>query len=432
VKVAVAPQGFDAMERSVCSVASSQPPTITWVAVDKDINIASFRYRCLMPAYALAQLGFSVEFTNDVTRLRGASDVLVFMKAFGSQHVVLAKQAKQNGAVIVVDICDNIFVENYSHGDDAVTATGFLQMAEIADLIVTSSNSLAKIVQSRVGDDRKISIIPDGALSRSDLSQIESWYREKILADRTADDMSGEERNVGQKSLAEVTKRSCMRTFRMVKAHVSSLPRRVARWCLQSQREASSEPRKRIVWFGKHGTKHSSTGIIALSTIVPDLIRVNEVVPLELVVISNNQSKFLRYLTGLPFPTYYRRWSNEITFEELDRADLVVLPNLSNNFVATKSANRALLAFSHGVPVVASQLDSLSELTGAIAIEDWEKNVLTYLSDRSKAQNDVKRARQLIEDRFSLCAIGDLWCAHLLEAVRANDQNCRRLHRQLG
>ena len=419
-------QGLSEPEPAISSIPLSATRTVAWIALNADFNVASFRYRCLAPAYSLRQLGWRVQIAAGNVSQCQVAEVLVFVKAFGPDHVALATRAKRAGSKIIVDICDNIFVADYSHAAATVTSAGFIEMAALADLIVTPSRSLAAVVTEYIGESSKVTVIPDCALSYDELLQIQDSFRGGDLSSKGAERGAHSAAEIlinPQKypALLKSARRFLRRSFLIAKGCCYSVARRCANHRQQSLGQSPQQQRKRVVWFGKHGTRHSSTGIISLSKIVPDLVAVNNLIPLQLVVISNNKAKFLRYMTGLPFPTYYRRWSNETTSEELNRADLVVLPNFANEFAATKSANRALLALSHGVPVVASHLDSLSELTEAIAIENWTQNISTYLMDEARAQRDVEFGKRIIADKFSPASIGDMWASCLLSVISKSD-----------
>jgi glycosyltransferase involved in cell wall biosynthesis len=167
--------------------------------------------------------------------------------------------------------------------------------------------------------------------------------------------------------------------------------------------------RRKVVWFGKHGTSHSDAGMKGLLVTVPYLESLNRRVPIELVIISNNRAKFSAHFSQLGIRTRYCRWSNESVYQEMKDADVFLMPNATDSFSACKSANRALLALASGVPVVATQLESLEPLRDAIVLDDWLGGLERYLFDESARAADLRRADKIIDRDFSINAIGNLW-----------------------
>jgi glycosyltransferase involved in cell wall biosynthesis len=94
-------------------------------------------------------------------------------------------------------------------------------------------------------------------------------------------------------------------------------------------------------------------------------------------------------------------------------ADAFLMPNANDSFSACKSANRALLALACGVPVVATQLESLEPLRDAIVLDDWQSGLERYLFDAEARAADLKRAAEIIALDFSPNAIGNRWLSLL-------------------
>lgn len=107
-------------------------------------NLASSRYRLLIPSQALTELGWTSEIVNENnTAMKSgwgdstpkAGDTVIISKVFTNHAVIMAKDAKCRGAKVVLDMCDNFL----SH-----PKFGALQrdLLECADLLVTSTPSL--------------------------------------------------------------------------------------------------------------------------------------------------------------------------------------------------------------------------------------------------------------------------------------------------
>lgn len=107
-------------------------------------NLASSRYRLLIPSQALADLGWTSEIVNENnTAMKSgwgdstpiAGDTVIISKVFTSHAVIMAKDAKSRGAKVVLDMCDNFLPH---------PKFGALQreLLACADVIVTSTPSL--------------------------------------------------------------------------------------------------------------------------------------------------------------------------------------------------------------------------------------------------------------------------------------------------
>jgi glycosyltransferase involved in cell wall biosynthesis len=152
---------------------------------------------------------------------------------------------------------------------------------------------------------------------------------------------------------------------------------------------------------------------------IPFLEHFNRQAPVELVVISNNRAKFAAHFSQLGIKTRYRKWSNEAVYQEMKDADAFLMPNAADVFSACKSANRALLALACGVPVIASQLESLEPLRDAIVLDDWHRGLEKYLFDAEARRTDLDQAAEIIRSDFSFDAIGSRWFRLLQEQLAA-------------
>lgn len=116
--------------------------SIVWVHRYGD-NLASYRYRAKMPCDEVGKINGYTTAMND-----GEADIVVFSKP-NAEELPMARQAKADGAKIVVDFADDHFQR-----DDTYT-----QFAEIADGIVCASN----VMRGRIYDyvKRDSVAIPD-------------------------------------------------------------------------------------------------------------------------------------------------------------------------------------------------------------------------------------------------------------------------------
>ena len=117
----------------------------------------------------------------------------------------------------------------------------------------------------------------------------------------------------------------------------------------------------------------------------------------KLVVVSDNYDKYVQHIKPLNINSEYIAWSPTLVDQEFTRASVVVIPNPLETFSICKSANRAVLALKHGVPVVATTTPALRPLADCIVLDDFENGLRTYLTDDRKAKADIERGQKLIE-----------------------------------
>lgn len=384
---------------------------IGWCVEAADYDTASFRYRCLTPALALEALGCRSTVLTPTSILDDV-DFVVFVKTFGLEHVRMAEELTRRGIPFALDLCDNIFSPEYRSNLKFTSADGFRAMATMAAHIVVPGEALARVVRRNVPGCVEPVVVPDAALSETDNAVLSQWRGLGRL--QTA---SSTGRHTGGMGVVIRRAASIRRRLSYYRRHPGAMLAQIRR-AIGGGTEPSQDdgvirvyrvPRK-VIWFGKHGTSHSDFGMKQLLVTIPFLEAVNRRTPVELVVISNNRAKFDAHFRRLSIKTRYRRWSNEAVYEEMKGADVFLMPNATDAFSACKSANRALLALACGVPVVATQLESMEPLRDAIVLDDWQGGLERYLLDEGGARReDLERAAKIIARDFSLGAIGNRW-----------------------
>lgn len=105
--------------------------SIVWVNRYGD-TMASYRYRAQIPAQEVAKINGYTTYMND-----GEADIVVFSKP-NAEELPMARQAKADGAKVVVDFADDHFQRDDSYH----------KFAELADGIVTSST----VMRGRIYD----------------------------------------------------------------------------------------------------------------------------------------------------------------------------------------------------------------------------------------------------------------------------------------
>jgi glycosyltransferase involved in cell wall biosynthesis len=113
--------------------------------------LASLRYRVLSPARYLQEEGHQNQFLrldqqpdrDEIIRALRA-DVVVVSKVLARGSVELAQQAKQLGARVVVDLCDD-------HFDTAELGPAYQTLCRTADRVVASTAAMAQVIARRTG-----------------------------------------------------------------------------------------------------------------------------------------------------------------------------------------------------------------------------------------------------------------------------------------
>jgi len=167
--------------------------------------------------------------------------------------------------------------------------------------------------------------------------------------------------------------------------------------------------RKQVLWFGQHGAPHSKFGMESLEALLPVLEDVNQSVPIELIVVSNNFDRFAALERQVSFPCRYSKWTLGGIFAHLRECDVCVMPNPRDEFSITKSANRAVLALSMGVPVVATSIPSFLPLADCIALDNWKGGLLAYLTDDARRRRDVDAAQRVLAREYDSEVIAERW-----------------------
>lgn len=368
---------------------------LAWFAAAADPNVASFRYRCLIPAWALRDLGHDSTIFVDEVPDPERYDALIAVKSAGARVDEAARRFRAHGKPVYLDLCDNVFVPGYAQRrGPELSADTVGGLARQAAGIVTPNAALDRVARAHLHPVAQSWVIPDAALTPEAYQAMSAWLSGKVADNprrgmdrlRAAADFSAGGDKHDQDMFGADTD-----------WQVDHLPEETAR----------------VIWFGRHGSFHSDFGMGLLKPVISELEQTHRERPIELVVISNNRNRFDALTHDARIFTRYEDWSNERVFFELARADLFVMPSGIDPFSLCKSANRAVLALASNVPVVASYLESLEPLRDALIIDDWRAGIDTYLLDRAVAEEHLALARQILAEEFSIAAIGRKWNAVL-------------------
>ena len=110
-------------------------------------DLASARYRVLLPANQLARMGHDVQIASlppegwpSAVRSMPV-DVLVISKSFHAENEELAKGMRQRGVRIVVDLCDDHFLH-------PKIGPHFCRLVDLADQVIASTETMAEAIRT--------------------------------------------------------------------------------------------------------------------------------------------------------------------------------------------------------------------------------------------------------------------------------------------
>lgn len=448
---------------------------LAWIVPQLSASVASTRYRCYYPAIALAELGVESQYFTDPRLLKpylDSIDALIIVKIFDRARLEVAAEAKARGVKIFLDLCDNVVVSTYSRDRNLGQTANLVGIAAFADAVVFASPALRDAVRPLLPSANLV-VIPDQVETRETIfaaakvaesmilvaatgeNKIKKVFRQLRRSSKDIPRFVGRARRLARRVaveafsprtlLGKILRFALMIVRDPVNAVVVArrwidrrrllpdaggvevaVPKAISQTRLQDvpcalKSAPSGMPnplqtgRKSVLWFGNYGAPHSDFGMLALLQAVGALEVVAKDFPLELVVISNNEDVFNSFIRPISVPTRYLTWSAEAVFEALASSDLCLLPFGNDPFSVTKSANRAVLALQHGVPVVTSRLASMEPLSDAVMFDDWEAGLRHYLGPGGEANRvrSVRAARGILESHYSSAETGRSWFAVL-------------------
>lgn len=427
--------------------------------------MASFRYRSVWPSMAIADQHRCL-ITDDPAAVPLDNDTrgIIFTKAFNQKSLELAWEAKKYDIPIILDVCDNIFVNGYLGGTTGLlTVACFRSMAEFSECVLVPTNALGEIIRQQLGPSAPaINVIPDCVERESDVRRLI-----RLLGDTSDNELNAGQAiklsdNLQVARLPAASRRLRARlpdlpapfdkisnrlfgvTHRLLHNDLSanraalrvrynklksalkidddhtrySAPSR-PNLLQKSQPLAADTPHKTVLWFGNAGHSHGDYGIATIVRFAEALSKIHAQTPIELLVVSNNERKFNEYVRRLPVPSRYAEWDAIGVFEHLQSADVVILPNSNDSFSRTKSANRVILALSQGVPVVAEDFAGLELLRDCVACNDPYQGLKRYLIE-NKGQTDLDKSQTILNQHFSKQRVGEQF-SQVLSSISDND-----------
>ena len=343
---------------------------VGWKPQNDEPRVASTRIRCLNPLGELQRQGYPVELYNESNI--DDYDVVIFLKAYNESDVRLAEELKQEGKIVVFDLCDNHFLMSTER------VSRLKRMFELADYWVTSSPALAHIIRENMPDEDKPLLV------------VEDAVEESLIA--PAFNVSGKLK---------------------------------ARWELfhlaHFLRRPDNRSRTHLVWFGNHQGSHRDSGLVHIQKLRTLLENIDQQYGVTLTVISNSREAFDKIFSGWSVPLFYLDWSPYTFFEAMRMHAITIIPIERNEFTKVKTNNRVVLSLYLGLAVVADSIDSYREFSQCISLDDWEGGLVSYISDPVLRRAHVEEGRKLIAEKYSLPVIAGQWQA-LFDRIRQDKE----------
>lgn len=402
---------------------------ILWRSSTLNYTVASFRYRFF---------GFYVHMSSDANIYVSTAnfpipqmkyDVGIFNKTFRENDYNLALELKKKGAKIVLDICDYVTDCDRAHDPlEECARCRTSDLIKLADLVITPTEFLGRRISESYAPKRII-CIPDGVLPNIKIG----WRFKLTLMCTNFIVATKSQRFVAftlflfiklvfifilkALSLALHYSKKVLSQFEdlFARSHLIILPKilsPVAQASLSTHVPSikhktesktplfCNESNSLVVWFGNSGTWNKN-GVSDLLAIKSELLSAYNFHKFTLVLITDSKSAVDRVKSEINLPIKFVKWSEEITIEYLKKCSAVVLPSQINETTLGKSANRPLLALSHGAPTISSKTESTEGLQPALFVDNFESNLVSILKDPETHRKRVNLEFFELAERFN-------------------------------
>jgi len=368
-------------DRPVRTAKSKDGPIrVGWFLLNRDVNSASVRYRCFHMARILQENGVDHSYFTSADALCSninTLDAIIIVKRLDLSVCNVVAAARELRKVVFLDLCDDLLAPRYSKNVGGLHRMVFAGVARSLDGIAVPSAAMAERVKEHcralATAQIPIHVIPD---------------------------------------IAETDE-----LFRRTAAFASDEPERPAIFP-PSAAPVAAKTSKTVLWFGNFGAPHSNFGIASLLPAIPGLRAVHRDIPLELVVVSNDEAVYQALIAGCGVPTRYVSWSADAVYAELRKADVALLTNGDDEFCTIKSSNRVLQALAMGVPVVATASEALVEFVDCVSANHYETGLRAYLGpERERNVTNALEAANKILPRYRPERLAKLWLDLLTRRV---------------
>ncbi|MFT3755795.1 MAG: hypothetical protein QM769_07570 [Pseudoxanthomonas sp.] len=325
----------------------------------RNLAMASVRYRGLLPGCALRALGWRVEIGSGDTLPAVDTALALAVKPLSDKDARWVQRVARNDTPVVVDLCDNVFIEGYG-GQGTVIGDRLASLCPELAAMTVPTVALRDVVIAHTGlSPQRVLVVPDIVETPALLER-----QKELLGERGG----------------------LMQRLRQAWPRPSAVP-------------AAAGPV--LLWFGNHGASYANFGLQDLLLFADALAEAGKRAGAELWVVSNHRDKFEQVAAQLPITCRYFEWAPEIVDTLLPLADACLAPSSLDAFSRTKSANRALKALGRQVPVIATPTDAYADLAGAVWLGDAREGVKTYLDDPATRRRHLDAARRIIAERYS-------------------------------
>jgi hypothetical protein len=261
-----------------------------------------------------------------------APDVLVLSKRYDHRTLEVAKRLRaSHGTRLVLDICDNHF--HFLKPDPVVVerANDLRRAIASVDLVVACSTYLRDVIVDEMPDHPPVRVIGD-----------------------------------------------LVEPLTLPSAQVqASHPLAWLRWqkLRRELHKTNTDVRRRLVWFGNHGSSHVEGGMSDVRKLLPLLGDLHRRQPLSLTVVSNSRAKFEEVSATADFHMLYSPWSHAFFSRTLMAHHICVIPIAPNPFTLAKTDNRVVTALVHGLQVVADSIPSYRDHADRICLDHWAEGL---------------------------------------------------------
>lgn len=330
---------------------------IGWM-VSKDVNRASSRIRGLNLINYFQKVAKNKNIEKYNEKNLDQYGLVIFCKLFEEKHIKKAQDLKQRGIKVCFDICDNYFDPEFK---DKESMNRAIKICQIADYIVSSTQTLAKHILKAVPEKKDVIFVVEDHLETEllkdnflvqILSKIKEFKFKKTLKD------------LGDKNL-------------------------------------------KFVWFGS-----AKSGIEHLRKLQNLFEKYAGLYPLSLTIISDDQQLCESVVGEWKIKVLYFKWDKNNFISLLKAHDTAIIPIEINNFSECKTNNRLILAMHAGLDVIADSIPSYKEFFDYCFLDNWEDGIKASISAKSDAGEKNQRiegARKIIYSKYSIENIAKDW-----------------------
>jgi hypothetical protein len=321
-----------------------------WKPKYYDPQVASVRFRCLIPLAELKAQGFPVQLYNPGSESEYKG--VIFSKCYEPADQRLATQLRARGVPVVLDLCDNHFYNPQGLPAYETARQNLIKMISLANVITCSTPALAEIVATEAHLDRLPAVVGD---------PVECLNTDNAVRDRLE-----------------------------IASHGGTIKRH-------------------LLWFGIHGSPNAPCGMIDVIKVADTLSRMCKEYPFELVICSNNRETYESSIRPLDFPTIYEEYDKDRFSSLLSKMDGVILPVSQNPFTWAKSHNRLTTALFAEVPVVADDLPSYREFSDFCVLNNWQTGLREILCEKESARRKALAGKKYIQSKWMPVHVAEQW-----------------------